>query len=335
MTMAFMAGFSWCMTSISYPAHAIDCSKAGTTVETTICTNDALLAADKAMSDAYSLLAAELADDARQALKQSQRNWIKRRGWCEHSDKPVSQCVLQETLDRTKVLAGLPQSGPGTGSRMVPVILMQTGDKSQYEVDVTVLRFAKPSGAGEILFNSLIEKLRSEAPMGPQDDIVGVSTPYSYQVSMSVPYASPAFISAKTFYYDYSGGAHGNSAVRNINVDLKSGQAVELDSMFVPSAKQILVQGCFAQIQQAKKARMGNSTDGLFNAGERRQIVNDTVSEMTNWSFTQGGASVVFDPYVIGAYAEGRYECTFEMAFLRALMHPTSPLANPPAGQQG
>ncbi len=65
----------------------------------------------------------------------------------------------------------------------------------------------------------------------------------------------------------------------------------------------------------------------MFKADERRRIVHDTLSEMVNWTFSEAGASVVFDPYVIGAYAEGRYECTFEMDFLRALMTPASPLA--------
>ncbi len=322
-----VAGITFLLVSSMTPATAVDCTKAATNVESAICSNEALLDADKRMTDAFQRLADQLSEDAKQALKQSQRKWLKRRGWCENSDKPLSQCVLRETIDRTRVLTGEPLTGPGTGQPIMPVFLIQRGNATQYDVDVTVLRFMKPKNPGQELFNTLADKLLEEAPMGTSQEVASPSVPYSHQLSMSVPFASAKFISAKAFLYLFSGGAHGNSSTRNINIDLAAGRTVQLQDIFKPSATPILVQSCFAQIQTAKEARFGSNSDGLYKSDERRQIVNDTISEMVNWSFTDAGASVIFDPYAIGAFAEGRYECRFKMDFLQALMTESSPLA--------
>ena len=124
---------------------------------------------------------------------------------------------------------------------MVPVFVAQRGSKSQPEVDVTAIRFARPANPGQALFNELIDKIIAGIPLANPDDLPASSLPYSYQLSMSVPYSSPAFISAKAFYYEYTGAAHGNSSTRNFNIDLTSAIVVKLADMFKPSAKPILV----------------------------------------------------------------------------------------------
>ena len=320
----------WGLGSFAAPARAIDCSKAVTNVDKAICSNDALLAADRSMAGAYTALLSGLNETDRPALKRSQLEWLKRRGWCDNSDKPISECVLRETIDRMRILRGEPLSGPGTSRKIVPMFISQLGGEAQYDLDVIVLRFAEAESVGARAYNAQVDKLLDMVPTGQIEDGVQTTAPYSYSMAMSVQFASPRFISAKTVIYDYSGGAHGNSSTQNINLDLRSGELTTLEHLFKPSANSILVQGCFAQIQAAKKNRFGDSGDGLFKPQEQRQIVSATLGEMVNWSFTQSAGSVVFDPYVIGAYAEGRYECSFEMDILQALMKSGSPLSQQP-----
>ena len=316
------------LTSVS-PAAAIDCKKATSKVEKAICASDVLFQADRRMNEHYKRFKEAMPPDAASTLRQSQRFWLKRRGWCEHTDGPISECILRETVDRTHLLSGEPLSGPGTGSALEPVFLVQQGGAKLYEVDVAVLRFAVPANDGESAFNIAINELLSTAPMGETEEAAGFTRPFAHQLTMAVTFASPKFISAKAFLYQYTGGAHGNTTTRNFNVDLVSGKAARFADLFEPSARAILTQGCFSQIQEAKRARFGEATEGLYGNQERRQIVNDTVGDLVNWSIDQTTATVIFDPYSIGAYAEGSYECNFRMSHLRALMKPDSPLLQP------
>ena len=118
------------VTGFGVPAQAIDCAKAASQVEKAICANDVLLRADNALSQAYKAVSARLASENRQSLRQTQRQWIKRRGWCENTGQPIAECILRETIDRTLQLSGRPHAGPGTGARISPQFVAQLGSPS-------------------------------------------------------------------------------------------------------------------------------------------------------------------------------------------------------------
>ncbi len=323
-------GICAALASGAEPARAIDCDKATTPVENAICSSDVLTRADDALNDAYTALADRLSGDALQGLRQTQRQWLKRRSWCESTDQPIAECILRETIDRTYVLAGRPHAGPGPDAHLSPEFVARLGSPTLYELDVTVLKFPEPATPGHEAFNAEVDQLLKEVPTNAVEQAEGASQVYAYQLTMSLPYASPSFMSATVFTFEYSGGAHGNSSTRNINVDLRAASTMTFDSLFEKSAGPILAQSCFHQIQKLKQQRQGNATPDKAKSDEDRRIVQDVIAQLVNWTFTGAGATVTFDPHVIGAFAEGRYECKFDLDFLQALVTPGSPLASDP-----
>ncbi len=54
-------------------------------------------------------------------------------------------------------------------------------------------------------------------------------------------------------------------------------------------------------------------------------VIGEHVATFSRWSST-GGASVNFDSYAIGSYAEGTYACTFPTPNSRRWRAPRAPL---------
>ncbi|MDH3742706.1 MAG: DUF4163 domain-containing protein [Hyphomicrobiales bacterium] len=307
------------------PALAFDCSKAASKVEKAICADQALIEADNHMSASYKHLYDGYSAKDRKALRQSQRQWLKRRGWCENYETPISDCILRETTGRTRLLTGRPDSG--NAGKLQPMFVVQKGTTTQYDINIDLLRFKAPATPGEAAFNAAIDAILAGSPVGKTHDKTDVTRQNEYQLSMTVPFASPAFISARLFTYEYTGGAHGNTSTRNINIDLRSGASVGFGDLFKPPAAAIFIDSCVAQIEKIKHERFGADGQGLYSVAERREIISETIPDINNWSFAGQQASVIFDPYEIGAYVEGRYECHFQMDVVRAQALPGSPLS--------
>lgn len=80
-------------------AASFDCRQAATLVETTVCQDAELSALDDALAEQYqALLDAGIGDGARQALKTSQRAWLKRRNSCQ--DRRCLVTAYRSRLDR-------------------------------------------------------------------------------------------------------------------------------------------------------------------------------------------------------------------------------------------
>ena len=72
--MILIAALGWCCSSL--PASAMDCTKASTETEKTICASDSLKAGDKRLGEIYGKALKGLSGDRRQLLIDSQRNWL-------------------------------------------------------------------------------------------------------------------------------------------------------------------------------------------------------------------------------------------------------------------
>ena len=55
-------------------------------------------------------------------------------------------------------------------------------------------------------------------------------------------------------------------------------------------------------------------------------MIAEHIATLPRWSFTASEASVSFDAYAIGSYAEGSYDCRFAMTDLKSLALPGAPL---------
>jgi uncharacterized protein YecT (DUF1311 family) len=304
------------------PAQAFDCAKAQSPVEKAICADQKLKAADDAMAAFYAALRDALTGDYRKSLVASQRKWLKGRedncGYQQGAE--LSSCVLTETEERHRLLTAAPESGPGAGSTMVVEFIQQDGDPHHYDVDYTLIRFAKARSRGEDAFNAQVRKIAKAAPLRRQKEAARDDLTYSAYAAMTLTYASPKLVSAKVDSYDFSGGAHGNGGTSAINVDLAHGAMIKASDLFDDKGTNALRADCVKQIFAQKKDKNdGEEFKPEDDPNYREQIIVDHLKSLDSWSFWKNKAVVTFDAYSIGSYAEGPYECEFPMSKLKSL----------------
>lgn len=307
------------------PAMAFDCAKAQSPIEKAICADPKLKAADDAMSAAYSSLREALNATERKGLTASQRKWIRSRedrcGVREGAE--LSSCIQEQTEERRRLFRAEPESGPGTGARMVPVFVQQEPDPHRFDVDYTLIRFAAPKSSGEKLFNAEVDKIVKDAPLKRQAEAAPEGMNYASYSAMDITYASAKFLSAKIEGWENTGGAHGNGGTSAINVDLARGVAMQADDLFDGKAMAALKTDCVAQIAiQKKEKNDGQEFDPANDPNYQEQTIVDVLKSLDAWNFWRSKAVVTFNSYAIGSYAEGPYECEFPMAKLKSLAKP-------------
>lgn len=304
------------------PAAAFDCGKAQSPVEKAICADQKLKAVDDAMTAAYASLRNSLTGPDRKALGASQSKWVKGRedGCGYQQGAELTSCILSQTDERRRLLLAEPESGPGTGARLMPVFIQQDGDPHHYDVDYTLIRFVAPKSRGEKLFNADVNKLAKEAPVQRQAEAARQDMTYAAVASMAVTYASPSLISAKVESWSFSGGAHGNGGTSGITIDLARGAALKTGDLFDNKAISALKADCVKQILAQKKEKLeGEEFDPNNDPLYSEKTVVEYLQSLANWNFWQDKATVTFDAYAIGSYAEGPYDCDFAMDNLRKL----------------
>jgi len=75
---------------------SFDCTKASTAIEKAICADPALAAADRKLAETYQAASAKLSDEGRSALRDEQRQWLKRLRLVCAEVTPTGDCVANE-----------------------------------------------------------------------------------------------------------------------------------------------------------------------------------------------------------------------------------------------
>ena len=81
-----------------------------------------------------------------------------------------------------------------------------------------------------------------------------------------------------------------------------------------------------AQIDAERKKRVPDAYDVPYDEKTRDATIAETVRDLTRWSIGADEITVRFDPYAVGAYAEGAYSCSFRTPEVKALAKPGAPL---------
>jgi hypothetical protein len=256
-------------------------------------------------------------------LTRSQKRWIARRETCS-AEGDVTACAKQRTAERLALLSGEPLSGPGGGGRLLPQFLVQDGSATQYDVDIAVLRFAEPKAPGEQTLNRLADEVLAEAKLGPHGG-PEQSAIMAREDSFSLSYGSPAFLSVRHRFYANEGGAHGNHGTTNYNIDMASGRLIGVGDVLAEPSAALLTLWCKKQIEAEKQKRVPG-IDLAGDAAQRDAAIAAQVRNLAAWSIGESDIVVSFDPYAVGAYAEGAYECRFPSKGVKELALDTAPL---------
>ncbi len=304
---------------LSQPALAMDCRKATSPVDKAICADPAALGADQELEKAYSTLYSHASEADKKQILQSQRAWLKLRvNGCSEEKKPSAKCLIDMTQSRSLFLQGKPESGPGTGQDLTPLIIEQAATAKLYEEDIALMKFSTPALPGEKLFNTEMDKLLKDVPSTKDADDTQDMT-YSYDLTLHLTYASPRFLSASVETYTFEGGAHGNYGKSGINIDVAKGKLLAFADVFEPSAHQKLEDSCLSQIKTQRKEKSIDEELDPKTLKEMHGTISDTIGRMDGWFFSGKDGTVTFDPYAVGSYAEGSYTCVFPLEVLKPL----------------
>jgi uncharacterized protein (UPF0333 family) len=117
--------------------------------------------------------------------------------------------------------------------------------------------------------------------------------PYQYDVSYKVQYASSNQLSLLFYDYEYTGGAHGMTAVTSLNFDAKTGKQYNLTDMVNTKSKVLKVQKYAYQVLHKQYP-------------DFVQKVSDVaINKNTQFYYTKGGIYLLFQEYDVAPYAAG------------------------------
>jgi uncharacterized protein YecT (DUF1311 family) len=309
------------------PAHAFDCKKAGTKSEKAICADPAALAADSAMSAAFQTLIASAPAAQKSQITASQVGWLRTRdGNCaEATGAELGACLARESERRRAFLEGRPEAGPGAPGRIAPWFRYEKGGHGRAEIDFALLKFVDPQAPAERAFNAAVERVTKDI-IEPEKDEPNPDS-YAFDWSMELTWASPRLVSAHLTGYMSAGGAHPNTSSASVNIDYAAGRELKFADAFASDAATKIVAFCLKSVRAQKQDKMGDeapkSADDLKTlAGQ----VDDATRDLAAWSFGADAATVNYDPYAVGSYAEGAYVCEIPYATLRGWTKPGFPL---------
>jgi len=137
------------------------------------------------------------------------------------------------------------------------------------------------------------------------------------QVDLSIEYYSETLVSLLGKNHEYSGGAHGNFYYQSSNFWIKENQAIllKLSDLFLPDYNKLLSD------ETLKSLREQGASDIVNGA-----ITDFKEEDLSRFSITPRGLTVYFDPYAVGAYAEGSFSVTIPYRQLKNVIDPEGPL---------
>lgn len=309
------------------PASASDCGKAASPSEVAICADPAARAADDAMAQVLAQLLGAAAPSAKPAIEAAQAHWLRDRDFaCAPEQGPkLAACLADESVRRRAFLAAEPEAGPGAPGRIAPWFRYEAGAPGKAAVMVQLLRYPSPATPAERAFDAAVDKLAGGVEEPEKGD--PAADRYEYDRSMRVTFASPRLISAHIDGFNDTGGAHPTTFSGDITIDVEQGREATFgDLLDEPGAKAVFAY-CLKAVVAAKRAKLG--ADAPLSPADLKELAKNVAEEtgkLTTWSFSADKATVTYDPYAVGAYVEGAYQCDIPYTMLKPLAKPSFPL---------
>jgi len=292
---------------LAAPAQAFDCKKAASDIDKAICAMDYAVEANAAMEAAYAKLRGALGAKGKSVLLDGQRAWITYRN---ERCGPVTACLAEESDNRTQALEAAPAG-------MAPWFLFQPGVDNGYEVKVEGYRFTETIGPAEDAYNRWLDKLVANSPYGAPPDTDEDHRAYSWEANIPAPWLTRRLISAVSWNYFYTGGAHPNSDSDGFFLDRKSVRMPSAGALFTKEGLDALQHDCAVQIVRADWEDLGDDKieEGIKQLEEAYPgVIAKSVRSMERWHVDGDGAHIRFDSYEVAPYAAGPQECVFEAA---------------------
>jgi hypothetical protein len=151
----------------------------------------------------------------------------------------------------------------------------------------------------------------------------GVSqpTPYVRRVSWTLTAVTPDLVSLKGHWFDDTGGIHPDQGSQARLWDRARKQVLATSDLFRDDADQpALDEALCKAVTRVKTARMGPTDPDSWSCPKWSD--SQAVLAPSARPRRAGGLTFLFDPYVIGPYAEGDYEVLIPLSDFQAALAP-------------
>jgi uncharacterized protein YecT (DUF1311 family) len=313
----------------AHPASAINCARATSEIEQTICEDEQARAADQKLGAAFDRLGASLPDDQRSGLRASQIEWIRERDLaCRASQADdLPACLVTKSDQRRRFLEGRPTTGDVEQARYKPVFIFRSGTKRKAKLSVEAIKFIGPD-TWQTKVNAIVDELIKRAISDAElsDRSSNERGLYEVELSVSIPFATPRLVSVRASYESSIGQAHSFHSSKNFNIELPSGRELTFDGLFDPAKANELVKYCHSEIVK-KKVQMadlnGLGDDKVHNVDLSE--VEGGLKDLSSWTFSESGAEIDYGDYGFGGYGKCMCTCVVSYAQLRAAVRRDPP----------
>lgn len=202
--------------------------------------------------------------------------------------------------------------------------ILETNKPKMFELSAEYPQIAGVRPAVAAAFNSLVRTRVTKATAAFRKAMLSQSAEdikwakergmaNTCEISYYVTYADDEIVSVVFQEYQFTGGAHGNTASSTITFDLRTGREVRLADLFKPRSNylQVLSDFCVKKL----KEDMSDMTDADWIEGG----AGPKAENFRSWNLTKLGLVVNFDAYQVAAYAAGPQEVVVPYAELSAL----------------
>jgi hypothetical protein len=141
------------------------------------------------------------------------------------------------------------------------------------------------------------------------------------EIRNDVAAQKPGYLSVKSRFVSYMGGAHPNTVFTYLNYNTADKQEILLDSLLLPGAMRKLTAIAEEIFRKNEKlSPTASLKDGYF-------FENNTFSLNRNFTITVEGLKFLYNPYEIKAYAFGTTELLIPFTALKGIAKPNSLLS--------
>jgi hypothetical protein len=145
-------------------------------------------------------------------------------------------------------------------------------------------------------------------------------------ISYTVVLAKDDLISIEFTVSSYSAGAaHPNSYTEVVNFDLKNGKLLKLADLFLPGSKYVQTLATYC-IQALKKQAKEQGADAMLDDDWIQKGAAPELTNYDNWTITNKGLGITFDPYQVGPYAAGPQYVLVPYSALKEIIKPDGPV---------
>ncbi|MDB5204790.1 MAG: hypothetical protein JWP09_818 [Candidatus Taylorbacteria bacterium] len=200
------------------------------------------------------------------------------------------------------------------------------GKQDKYEIDAAYPVIE--SGVPENIKNSINTELEKWARDGAEksksefEDLLkdpelagsDLGLMYSSTVSVKSDFKKLPYINVSFEIYDYSGGAHGITAVSTFVYDANTGEKITLDKVFSGNYLNTLSTLSLAELKKTdpKLETYSFAEDGTKPVADNFQT----------WTLEPDGIHFVFSDYQVGPYSSGRPEIVLSYESLNSVLNP-------------